>query len=410
MTRKILSLIVAIILIACFNIAAQLPETSTAVDPIWYYIQVKGEGDRAGRVFSVNNNDIYGGYISDIQNDTDRKNYLFRFEKNGEQYSIISRLDGKNLNIRTAPEIESNFSILTLTSNAAGAWELIPQGNYFQIKSSTGDYAHQANSGGNRNFVTMTVDSEWSNDDNSYYHFVLYDNSLPQASTTENHWYYIKSGNPQYSNMCVTDITDNGEDFIKFELQDLVVNNRYQQWKLVSLTGSNRDAYYFINRETENIIQTAYDFDGYYTSDNFTGYYSVQTTQDKAATNGWRLNYIEGNQFTISGLNDLGILAYLNVASTESVPEFLPANIFSSVYSWTFKEELDPGTGIEDIVAPGQGSDINIYTVGRKIVVEGTEDYTITNISGIRMSKNHALPVGIYIVNANGITRSILVR
>ncbi|NDV46475.1 hypothetical protein D0T49_05395 [Paludibacter sp. 221] len=396
--------LICLSIIFSLKIAAQLPETSTATDPTWYYIQVKGEGERAGRALCKIGNDVYGRHLSDIVTNSDRDNYLWRFEKSGNNYNIINKAAANMLDIRTATEIEENIKIATLKQNSPTSWEFIPYNDYFQIKASTGDfYLHQANNGGKRDFVIMMEGEYWGSSNNSYFQFLSYNDIPPKISESTNYWYYIFSGNPQY-NKCITDIEAGSSEKIKFELQDQTENNKHQQWKLIKPINATDEKVYFVNRATKQIIQTEYDFNGYY---------CAQSVSSVDATNGWQVSYLGLNQFSISGYNNYNTIGYLNVSSTESPAETIPDDMLNTSFSWIFKEELNPGkdddTGL-DIVSKNPFDTIDVYTVDRKIIVDGTDDYVVTNMYGIRVNADQQLAAGVYLVTIQGKTLSILVK
>lgn len=60
MRKKRLILLVALGFTASMQLAAQLPEVSTADNPKWYYIQVLGSDTRVGRVFTAEGSKVYG--------------------------------------------------------------------------------------------------------------------------------------------------------------------------------------------------------------------------------------------------------------------------------------------------------------------------------------------------------------
>jgi hypothetical protein len=163
---------------------AQLPEISTASDPIWYYLQVMGtDSERMNRVFTAENgSDVYGKPMADAPDDSpEMDKQLWRFEQNGSNYDIINKATGKKLNIA----YQSALSLRTgaLSDNPVTSWELVPYNGKYLIKAADatssigGDateiYAHQANNYNNvRNYRIMFVNTSWYHEANSLYQFV----------------------------------------------------------------------------------------------------------------------------------------------------------------------------------------------------------------------------------------------
>lgn len=408
MRRKFYFILLFFTAITIQKIDAQLPEVSTPDNPLWYYIQVKGEDDRIGRVFTVTGNDIYGDYIENIGNEEDKDNRLWRFEKNAENYNIINKATNKKMAIRIAQDIESGLKIATLPDDTSESWELLEYNGYYQIKSASGhNYAHQANNyGGKRNYVIMFVGTDWYRSDNSLFSFIPYDKSLPQLSIgNEEYWYYILSGNPKYKDKCITDVSSSSNNEIKFDIQDMIVNKENQQWKAIRPINADDDLMLFINRQSGNAIQTKYEYNGQY---------CAQATKDMETTNGWELSHIDLNQFTIAGVNEDGYKGHLNISTENTDISYLPdaKNLLNSNYTWIFKKEPNPhGNSIEHHKqSPNILANIKIYQQGKRIIVEGVEEYTITSISGISYNKSCELPNGIYIVNIYGKTKAFLVK
>lgn len=395
-------LITAILLISTLNAISQtLPELSDAENPVWYYIKVKGTSERTARIFKNTNNDIYGNFVYNITTDAGQDNCLWRFEKNSSGYILINKGTGKNLSVRTAGDIEANLQIASFDGDAGSdIWQIIPYEDSFQIQSASGKYLHQADNYNNRSYVIMLTDDTWKNSSNSLYSFVLYNPAFPEKSDFEQHWYYIFSGKNGYETKCITDLDNNTDDKVKFELQNRIKNNNHQLWKMIVAPQERGNNVCFINKATGNIIRTNYDFNGYY---------CVQSTTDAYDTNGWRLIYTGEGQFLICGLNDIGVTGFLNAASSNESPEYISEgkDIINSAYTWTFKKEDSPTDGIkvDDAV-----NDIIVYSCDRKIYVEGCSDYTITHITGMRMNAGAALPVGVYLVTTPHGTMSVVVR
>ena len=400
MKKKLFFVLLCLTTFFCQKIAAQeqLPTVSTAENPVWYYCKVKGTGTRVDRILMVANNDVYGRFLSSITTATQRNNCLWRFEKSGNAYVIINKQTNKKLSVRT--DATKNIDVATVEENPDVTWEINPYNDSFQIKASSGKYIYQADDSSNRNFLIML--SAAGTSANANYTFLPYNDELPEISDTKDIWYYIFSGNPEYKNKCITDINETGSGIVKFEIQDKQENNNYQQWKLIKPINATNDNVHFVNRATNNIIQTRYDFDGYY---------NVQSTDNAENSNGWQLTFINLDQFQISGKDETEITGYLNASLNqgEAAPIPLKTEFLNSNYSWRF-EKAKGGTSIEEIDVPDPFDNIRIYVINKRIVVEGTDDYMLTHISGMRMPKDRELHTGVYLVTIQGKTKSVLVK
>ncbi len=232
---------------------------------------------------------------------------------------------------------------------------------------------------------------------------------LPEVSTNVDVWYYISSGNPQYPNRCIVDINEPGTGVAKFEIQQKSsdTSEHSQQWKLIRPVNATNDNVHFMNRLTGNIIQTEYDFNGYY--------YNAQSTTDITQSNGWKLSVVSvssatNTQIKISGVNASGEIGYLNVSSDQNAAEWPPvedSTFVNSSYSWIFSK-VD--SNVSSIHEKDLFADVKLYVQDRRIVVENVDDYKIYHISGVEVQKNAILPVGVYIVRIQGQSRSILVK
>ena len=402
--KKITLLILFCVSVCFFQKAvaqSELPEVSTSENPIWHYIQVVGtDATRKDKVFSITSSDgYYDLYAVDLSTltTTSRKNLsLFRFEKNADgSYKIIHRSTNRELDIRT----KASSTIGTVVDNSSLSWKLNAYNNAYQILSSDGKYLFVGGSTVDYDVTTSTLGTS----NNALFKFLVYNNTTPEISDTTDVWYYIYSGQTGNKNKCITDVNETGSGVVKFTLTDKENNNNAQQWKVIKPTNDTNSTLHFVNRATGNIIQTAYDF---------TGYFNAKSTTDVEKSNGWKLTFIDFDQFRISGLDNTGTTGYLNASSTTERAELIPSssNFVNSAYAWRFKK-VDSGTSI-DKIETNETSNLfdNVKVENKRIIVEGIDNYTISHISGISVQKNIELPVGVYLVTINGKTKSYLVK
>ena len=150
MRKKRLILLVALGFTASMQLAAQLPEVSTADNPKWYYIQVLGSDTRVGRVFTAEGSKVYGREISaSIDPDVTSKQ-LWRFEKNANgSYVIVNKSTGLQLDLdydasqktghaalaKTA-SVTFTKSAITISLKAANLLQALPPPSYISIKET----------------------------------------------------------------------------------------------------------------------------------------------------------------------------------------------------------------------------------------------------------------------------------
>lgn len=222
---------------------------------------------------------------------------------------------------------------------------------------------------------------------------------MPQVSDEGTDvWYYIVTANTELGEMCITDIDEKGDSKVKFAIAQREADNQKQQWKLMKPLNAQTANVHFVNRATGNIIQTRYDFDGYY---------NAQATKDAQESNGWKIEVVKDDQMKISGRAQDGLMGYLNVSAAGQDVMEIPAeaDFANSPYAWFFVEATAP-VGVID----NPFDEVSVYVADGKIIVSGADDYTLTHISGVRVPNNQVLPAGVYLVTIQGRTQSVLVK
>jgi hypothetical protein len=387
------------------TIHAQAPATGTATDPVWYYIQVEGEDDRASLVFTAAGTQVFGRAMSTDPSTVDSQ--LWRFERSGDNYTIINRAGGKKLDI--AYNASKGISVGVLNDNPITQWQWLPTGNYFNIKATVapagGDaskiYAHQANNWDSRNYVIMFENSGYNGTANSRFRFVLYEDFAIELSSDDKLvWYFISSAKPEYLNKGITDVVSEAHPDVKFSLETIRTNDDRQQWKAVGKGDEPGDGrIHFINKATGNLIRTHSVYDHYY--------YFTQSTDRLEQSNGWTTRYLGGKQFEIYGTEDDGTTRYLNAASKEqSRPDWLlDENTKDTGFAWILKK-------VDDVSAVDNPRPeyLRIYSKEKRIIVEGSDDYTVRNLQGVQMNRNARLATGIYLVTVDVKTYKTFVK
>lgn len=388
----------------------QLPQKSTEGNPVWYYIQVKGESERTNLVFTVENDFVFGKVKVSSSDFSLIDKQLWRFEQNGNNYVIINKSNGKKFDITYNEGKGINAGIVN--SNPSTNWQLQAVGStgYYNIKAVTSPatkpaeiYAHQANNYDDRNYAIMFESAYYSQSDNSLFHFIEYENPIPSLSNENVEiWYTIQSSKPGYENRCITDVTSEELPYVCFGIEYIEDNNLTQQWKLVKKSDAENDErVQLINRATGNMIQT---------KTVYNTHYYTQCTQSEEESNGWILDFLGDDQFEIFGTDENGNIRYLNAASGMEEPDtYLEGNNLNSGFTWIFKKKATTPS-LPSRIRPNTLDDVLIYSKDRRIVVTGASDYKITNMVGITLRKDTELLPGMYLVTVNGITSTILVK
>ena len=96
----------------------------------------------------------------------------------------------------------------------------------------------------------------------------------------------------------------------------------------------------------------------------------------------------------------------------KSIPVYVPKQSVEAYKSAEYWEDFTNIQGIDDVtpISDIQTSEINVRLIGNTIVVEGTDNYFVYSISGQCLGKVESLERGLYIVVADGVSKSIVVK
>ncbi|MCC8145597.1 MAG: RICIN domain-containing protein [Bacteroidales bacterium] len=387
------------------------PQVSTADSPLWYYIQGKGEGDRANRVYTVEEDMVYGRAFTVSEELSELDKQLWRFERSGDSYVIINKATGKKLDV--AYNDARSITVAAVNDVASTGWLLEESATegYFNIKATTplADrptyvYSHQANNYDSRNYAVMLETSGWKSDASSLFKFIYCEYPVPEISTSGKEvWYSIVSQKPGFESRVITDVTDQNLSNVKLSLDAFVSGDYTQQWKIVEMSNSEVQ---FVNRATGNMIQTEAEFNSYF--------YALSAPFNSNA-NGWTMQYLGSSQYEMNGFNTAGSQVHMNAASDDAEADiYLTGNNRDSGFAWTFQRVVDTASARAEQVVTGIDNEQPVtYRIGvneRKIYVYGADNYTVRNISGVTMNPSAELPVGVYLVTIDGKTTKILVK
>lgn len=387
------------------KVVAQLPESSTETNPVWYYLQVEGENERMDLVFTAVDNVLYGKKQIISADMSQVATQLWRFEQHAGGYTIINKLENRSLFV--AYDISSGINYCTLSENSATFFDIVPYESGYQIVAKSipqgaiqnDIYLHQANDGGNRNYRIMLVSTTWANDPNSTYSFILFhDFEIEYSDSDKDVWYNLASAKPGIENKCITDIVTESTG-VNLAIVPIQAENKSQQWKVVKKSATIDDNRIdFINRETGNVIHTY--------SDYRPNYNLPRVTQDRNESNGWTPVYLGGGQYMLFGVEEDLITRYLNATVIDEQPEeWSEKSNMDTGFAWYFKK-VENSSDINELLM----DNIQVYSTNGRIVVSGTDNYSIYSIVGMHMDKSQNLPQGIYLVNVNGKIIKIFVK
>lgn len=383
---------------------AQLPEEGTAENPKWYYIQVRGEEARAGRVFTAvdGTTTVYGQPVI-VSSDMDEvATQLWRFEKDGAMYNIVNMATGKSLDVAYDADIDISKAVLSETSSVS--FKLNPLGDWYQIESTAPPaggipsevYFHQANTGGGRNYAIMMVNTTWSSGVNSSFKFVPFEDFRIDFSTDELATFYqLVNANPAYVGKCMT---EEAEGDYTLTMKDAVADDISQQW-MVRKISADGTLVELVNRATGHTLQN--------TSNRFGAFNIPVLGSVVDAGKGWSMDYLGYGQYSLSGEEEDGIVRYLGASSSEAdAPEaFDEEAVKDSGFGWIFRK-IDVSTDIQDATPA-----VPVVRVENgRIWVDGTSDYRIYTLDGKAVSNQSRLMPGIYIVNVSGTATKVIVH
>lgn len=407
--KRSVYLLLALLLITPLA-SAQMPTTSTEDAPVWYHIQVIGEAERANLVFTAENAKVFGKTLI-LNGEEEIATQLWRFEKDGDNYSFINKGTGKKMNL--GYDSSKSIRVGTLSDSPATSWKLIRNGDSYNIMATTNIsqgnsshiYAHQASNWDSRAYVIMFESSTYNTTDNSLFNFIEYNEQVIEESTDGNEvWYYISSACPEIPSPYITATVTISQESPKVNYKLYTfgsMEKERQRWKLVAKENASSGKSYHLMSAAGGMLPTvSYPHEHY----NY-----LLWTDNKEEDNGWQLKYLGSGQYEIYGVQSDGVVRYLNASSGDSKYPALYEEGYSlhSTYAWRFEKADEKETDIPQIEVEDS---FRAYANERYIVVEGCDDYTIRTIQGIPMRKDSPLLPGVYLVTGNNRTIKVLVR
>ncbi|MDR0428318.1 MAG: hypothetical protein LBH12_06905 [Dysgonamonadaceae bacterium] len=389
------------------------PSYSTAENPVWYYIQVQGEGVSEDLVFTLDDNGrVYGREKAETLDRSTINQQLWRIEKSGSQMYVFNKATNKQLDVVYDTQLRIRV-VSTVTGEPSTKWRLAKSGDYYTLQIVTeptegvsgAKFAYQSTATA-RNFVIMFEMEAKKNDANALFRFLEYkEENTPVASEGANEtWFFIKTAKDGVLERGVTAYSNPTDPEITFGLDSIVKTNENQYWKFVKKADSAVEKYHLINKATGKIIGTDVILNRLF---------YVQPAGQLDDSNGWQTILINGDQFELKGVADNGIIRYMNAASASegSSDIYNPKKSLNTGFAWTFINVNDYELPITSINNPNDNNtDVRVYSENNRIIVKGSDDYIVRNISGVQLAKNSYLQTGIYFVTVNGKTVKVLVR
>lgn len=208
-------------------------------------------------------------------------------------------------------------------------------------------------------------------------------------------YYKVFSAAPGNSGLC---LQDNSKDNGKFAylLADHEIDNKYQEWQFVP--GDAEGTYLLRNRATYRYISTSGSW--------INTFFAITFATKKSFDNELLFTPLGDGQLTMT--YKVGTTThYMLAGDTEKGPDiFGKTDHYNSSRAWY----VFPVGSVPSAVAEIKQGDITIQAINRRIVVSGTNRYRIYDIQGREVDDDRELMPGIYVVEAAGEVKNVLVR
>lgn len=395
--KKILLLFVAAALPAG-KAAAQLPVAGTEERPVWYYIQVLGDDARKDRVMTaLNGTDVYGRAQLNAADVDGASTQLWRVETSGGKYVFVNRATGLYMDV--SYDEARDISVATLSATPSCTFSLIEmQGacdGFYNIRADHAPsgglasevYLHQANGGGSRDYVIMMVGTDYYQEESSAFRFVEFEDfSYELSEGTEEHWYRVMSGKPALAERCIEAAPKDGASAYPYLVSEVREGADSQLWKFLARENGTVE---MVNRATGEALSNTSVGDGMHNI--------VQPAVSLTGGADRTLEYIGSGAYLISGVEDDGILRYLNAATEGEQPDVLDReNAAGTGFAWKLRA-AEPTTGVGAFAA-GENAAPKVTVSGGRITVEGGAPFAVYTVEGRRVPAEGPLPAGVYVV------------
>ena len=208
-------------------------------------------------------------------------------------------------------------------------------------------------------------------------------------------YYKIFSAAPGNTGLCLQDNSkENGK--YAYPLAEHENDNKFQEWQFVP--GDAPGTYLLRNRATYRYISTTGDWIG--------TFFAITFATKKTYDNEILFTPLGDGQMTMTYKEGM-TTRYMLVGDTGKGPDiFNTTDHYNSSRAWY----VFPVGSVPVSVAEVKQGTVSILAINRRIVVSGTNQYRICDIQGRQVDPDSELLPGIYVVEAAGEVKNVLVR
>jgi hypothetical protein len=391
---RYLTLTIIICFFALAKGEAQQFEASTAGAPKWYLIKVKGTGDNIDKVVTEIDGKAIG--MPTEAGLAAKAKQFWRIEAvpNTTHYEIINKHSGRKLDVYYDDALGERIASVNETPSTR--WTISLSGGYYSLRIVTQPQGGISGAGyltqGGTSLNSALYFTKSYTVADAQFQFISIDMPI-LSNDDETAWFSIHNARSGLSDKCLTEVETTAD--VKLSLQEYTDNNFRQQWKLVSIPGSESPVN-FINRATGHLISTTPVY----------GLYDYVRYAD-AETAGWTIDELGSNQYEVrAGSADMGKYWYAATGGQASAGYVKGASL-NTGFAWKF--QLRDEIIFNSIYIP-EYDNKRILVKNKRIYVEGADQYRIYTIYGASVDKNRELPTGIYLVTIKNKATKILVK
>jgi hypothetical protein len=394
---KQLILITVICAFALTEASAQSFETGTATNPHWYFIQVKGSGDNAGKVVTEIDGRAYGrpketGFAA-------KAKQLWRIEivpnTSPVRYEVINKHSGNKLDVVYDSDLNERMAVVSETPSTIWTIQL-QAGNYYTLRIVTQPQGGLTGAGyltqGGESLNQALYFTKSAGNADAQFQFISIDAPVVSEGS-ETIWFSIHNAQNAFSNQCLTEVETATNT--QLSLLDFTANNHRQLWKIVNNPAS-AGTVNFVNRQTGHLISAEPLYDIY----NYARFTDNETS-------GWTIDDLGSNQYEVrTGVPEERKYWYAATAGVASAGYRQGASS-NTGFAWQFRLRDD---GTTQAFHTPESNLTRVWVENKRIFVEGNEHYRVYTLYGTRVNENSELPAGIYLVSVKNKTTKVLVK
>jgi hypothetical protein len=385
--------------VAGARVGAQPFETSDASSPKWYFIQVKGDGDTAGKVATEINGKVTGQPEETTL--TAKAKQLWRIETapntNPVRYEIINKYSGKKLDVSYDASLNERIAVTGETPTTVWTIQAL-SGNYYTLRIVTQPAGGVSGAGyltqGGSALNSALYFTKSSSGNDAQFQFISIDAPIV-SNDVETAWLGIQSVRSALSGKYLTEVETAGDIQLAMQDRNLIADNHRRQWKIVNNPASG-GAVNFVNRATGHLISSTPVY----------GIYDYARFADTESA-GWTINTLENSQYEVrTGSVDTGKYWYA-ATDGEAPANYAAGASLNTGFAWKFQLIAEE---IPNAINRPQYDNIRVYAQNRRIYVEGVDQYRVYTIYGTPVNGNDELPAGVYLITIKNKTTKILVK